>query len=69
MYNLLLGDFDNFNEAFNKETTGSDPFIFILFFTCTILLVIVMLNLLIAFVSVSDSYQKALQTKDKIFLH
>ena len=67
MYNLFLGDFDNFNEALSKETTGSDLCIFITFFTCTILLVIVMLNLWIAFVS--DSCQKALQTKDKIFLH
>ena len=54
MYNLLLGDFDDFNEALSEETTDTDPFIFILFFACTIFLVIVMLNLLIAFVS--DSY-------------
>ena len=58
MYKLLLGDFDDFNEALSEETTGTDPFIFLLFFACTIFLVIVMLNLLIAFVS--DSYNKAL---------
>ena len=58
MYNLLLGDFDEFNEALNEEATNTDVFIFLLFFSSTIFLVIVMLNLLIAFVS--DSYSKAL---------
>ena len=45
MYNLLLGDFDEFNEALSEEATGTDVFIFLLFFACTIFLVIIMLNL------------------------
>ena len=32
MYNLLLGDFDEFNEALSEEATGTDVFIFLLFF-------------------------------------
>ena len=54
MYNLRFGGFDDFNEALSEETTDTDPFIIILFFACTIFFMIVMLNLLIAFVS--DSY-------------
>ena len=67
MYNLLLGDFDNFNETLSPDNTGTDIFVFILFCCCTIFLVIVMLNLLIAFVS--DSYVKALEIKDIVFLY
>ena len=31
MYNLLLGDFDEFNEALSEEATGTDVFIFLIF--------------------------------------
>jgi len=54
-HKLLLGDFDNFDNAMQEEVTGSETFVWILFFFCTLLLVIIMLNLLIAFIN--DSYE------------
>ena len=53
-HKLLLGDFGGFNDAMQKEVTGSEFFAWVLFFLCTLLLMI-MLNLLIAFIS--DSYE------------
>ena len=54
MYKLLLGDFEAFDENLNSDKTGSEIIIWILFFLCTLILMIVILNLLIAFIS--DSY-------------
>ena len=54
-HKLLLGDFGGFDEVMVKEVTGSEVFVWILFFFCTLLLMIIMLNLLIAFIS--DSYE------------
>lgn len=56
LYKVLLGDFDSFTEAMDESITNSDVFIWIIFFICTLLLVIIMLNLLIAFIN--DSYVK-----------
>ena len=54
-HKLLLGDFGGFDEVMVKEVTGSEVFVWLLFFFCTLLLMIIMLNLLIAFIS--DSYE------------
>ena len=54
MYKLLLGDFDAFDNSLNSEKTGSEIAVWILFFLCTLILMIVILNLLIAFIN--DSY-------------
>ena len=54
-HKVLLGDFDTFEEVMNSEITESEVFIWILFFFCTLLLMIIMLNLLIAFIN--DSYE------------
>ena len=54
-HKLLLGDFGGFDDAMQKEVTGSEFFVWVLFFFCTLLLMIIMLNLLIAFIS--DSYE------------
>ena len=54
-HKLLLGDFDSFDEAMQEEVTGSEFCVWILFFLCTLMLVIIMLNLLIAFIN--DSYE------------
>ena len=54
-HKVLLGDFDTFEEVMNSEITESEVFIWILFFLCTLLLMIIMLNLLIAFIN--DSYE------------
>ena len=54
MYKLLLGDFDGFDDNINLEKTGSEITTWILFFLCTLILMIVILNLLIAFIN--DSY-------------
>ena len=54
-HKVLLGDFDAFEEVMSKEVTNSEFFIWILFFFCTLLLMIIMLNLLIAFIN--DSYE------------
>ena len=56
LYKVLLGDFDAFEEATDESITSSVFFIWIIFFICTLLLMIIMLNLLIAFVN--DSYVK-----------
>ena len=54
-HKVLLGDFDTFEEVMANEITGSEFFVWILFFFCTLLLMIIMLNLLIAFIN--DSYE------------
>ena len=54
-HKVLLGDFDAFDEVMSSEVTGSEVFIWLLFFFCTLLLMIIMLNLLIAFIN--DSYE------------
>ena len=54
-HKVLLGDFDAFDEAMHKDVTDSEFFIWILFFFCTLLMMIIMLNLLIAFIN--DSYE------------
>ena len=54
-HKLLLGDFGDFDDAMQEEVTGSEFFVWVLFFFCTLLLMIIMLNLLIAFIS--DSYE------------
>ena len=54
-HKLLLGDFDNFDEVMQKDVTESEFCVWILFFFCTLLLMIIMLNLLIAFIN--DSYE------------
>ena len=59
MYKLLLGDFDSFEDNINSKKTGSGVAIWILFFLCTVILMIVILNLLIAFIS--DSYNHAIE--------
>ena len=61
MYKLLLGDFDAFDNNLNDEKTGSEIAIWILFFFCTLLLMIVILNLLIAFIN--DSYVHVVEKK------
>ena len=54
-HKVLLGDFDRFDEVMEESITGSELFVWILFFLCTLLLMIIMLNLLIAFIN--DSYE------------
>jgi len=65
-HKLLLGDFNNFDDVMQKEVTGSEIFVWILFFFCTLLLMIIMLNLLIAFIN--DSYENLIQSKDIAFI-
>jgi len=65
-HQLLLGDFDNFDIVMQKEVTGSEIFVWLLFFFCTLLLMIIMLNLLIAFIN--DSYENLIQSKDIAFI-
>ena len=65
-HKVLLGDFDTFEEVMNSEITESELFIWILFFLCTLLLMIIMLNLLIAFIN--DSYENLIQSKDVAFI-
>ena len=66
LYKLLLGDFNGFDDSMQKEVTGSEFFVWVLFFLCTLLLMIIMLNLLIAFIS--DSYENLVQSKDIAFI-
>ena len=54
-HKVLLGDFDAFDEVMQENVTQSELFVWILFFLCTLLLMIIMLNLLIAFIN--DSYE------------
>ena len=49
-HKVLLGDFDAFDEVMHKDVTDSEFFIWILFFFCTLLMMIIMLNLLTCFV-------------------
>ena len=65
-HKVLLGDFDTFEEVMSSEITESEVFIWILFFFCTLLLMIIMLNLLIAFIN--DSYENLIQSKDVAFI-
>ena len=65
MYKLLLGDFDSFHDSLNSDKTGSSVSIWILFFLCTLLLMIVILNLLIAFIN--DSYNHVVEKKEIAF--
>ena len=50
----------------NSDVTESEIFVWALFFLCTLLLMIIMLNLLIAFIN--DSYVKITSLKDRAFL-
>ena len=54
-HKVLLGDFDTFEEVMSESITQSELFVWILFFLCTLFLMIIMLNLLIAFIN--DSYE------------
>ena len=65
-HKLLLGDFDGFDDAMQEEMTGSEFFVWVLFFFCTLLLMIIMLNLLIAFIN--DSYENLIQSKEIAFV-
>ena len=65
-HKMLLGDFDSFDEAMQEDVTGSEVFVWIIFFFCTLLLMIIMLNLLIAFIN--DSYENLIQSKERAFL-
>ena len=53
-HKVLLGDFDRFDEVMSEEGTGPEVFVWLLFFFCTLLLMIIMLNLLISFIG--DTY-------------
>lgn len=64
-HKVLLGDFDSFEEVMQEEVTGSEVCVWILFFFCTLLLMIIMLNLLIAFIN--DSYENMILSKDITF--
>ena len=65
MYRLVLGDFGDFDTNLNSDKTGSEIAIWILFFMCTLILMIVILNLLIAFIN--DSYNHVVEKKDIAF--
>ena len=54
-HKVLLGDFDAFEEAMSENATQSEVYVWILFFLCTLFLMIIMLNLLIAFIN--DLYE------------
>ena len=41
-HKVLLGDFDAFDEVMHKDVTNSEFFIWILFFFCTLLMMIIM---------------------------
>ena len=60
-HKVLLRDFDTFEEAMSSEIAESEVFIWILSFFCTLLLMIIMINLLIAFIN--DSYENLIQSK------
>ena len=49
------------------ENTGLDFYVWALFFLCTLILVIIMLNLLIAFIN--DSYENLVTTKQIAFAY
>ena len=57
-YNMMLGDFELFNEALGEDVIGStiSNYAWIIFVISTLLIVIILLNLLIAFIS--DSYEE-----------
>ena len=61
-----MGDFDSFDEVMQEDVTGSEVCVWIFFFFCTLLLMIIMLNLLIAFIN--DSYENLIQSKDIAFI-
>ena len=65
-HKVLLGDFDAFDEVMQDSVTQSEFYVWILFFLCTLLLMIIMLNLLIAFIN--DSYENLIQSKDVAFI-
>eukprot|EP00828_Plagiopyla_frontata_P018994 TRINITY_DN2428_c0_g1_i5.p1 TRINITY_DN2428_c0_g1~~TRINITY_DN2428_c0_g1_i5.p1 ORF type:complete len:227 (+),score=11.35 TRINITY_DN2428_c0_g1_i5:150-830(+) len=65
MYKLLLGDFNSFDDNLNSDKTGSQAATWIIFFLCTLLLMIVILNLLIAFIN--DSYNHVVEKKEIAF--
>ena len=65
-HKVLLGDFDAFDEVMSDNVTQSELYVWILFFLCTLLLMIIMLNLLIAFIN--DSYENLIQSKDIAFI-
>ena len=49
-----------------ESITDSELFVWILFFLCTLLLMIIMLNLLIAFINAS--YENLIQSKEVAFI-
>ena len=65
-HKLLLGDFGGFDDSMQEEATGSEFFVWVLFFFCTLLLMIIMLNLLIAFINYS--YENLVQSKEIAFV-
>ena len=65
-HKVLLGDFDAFDEVMSDNVTQSELYVWILFFLCTLFLMIIMLNLLIAFIN--DSYENLIQSKDVAFI-
>ena len=66
-YKLMLGDFDWYDETINIDQPDSGTITFILFFTSTMILMIVMLNLLIAFIN--DTYESTISKQDSAFLY
>ena len=65
-HKVLLGDFDTFEEVMAESVTQSEIYVWLLFFLCTLFLMIIMLNLLIAFIN--DSYENLIQSKDVAFI-
>ena len=55
-YKLVLGDFEGYDTVLTKHSTGSENYIWFVFFISTMVLMIIMLNLLIAFIG--DSYNE-----------
>lgn len=66
-HKVLLGEFGEFDEIMTIENTGLDAYVWALFFLCTLILVIIMLNLLIAFIN--DSYENLVTTKHVAFVY
>eukprot|EP00828_Plagiopyla_frontata_P008804 TRINITY_DN14453_c0_g1_i3.p2 TRINITY_DN14453_c0_g1~~TRINITY_DN14453_c0_g1_i3.p2 ORF type:complete len:182 (-),score=29.22 TRINITY_DN14453_c0_g1_i3:60-605(-) len=66
-HQVLLGEFGDFNSIMTVENTGLDFYVWALFFLCTLILVIIMLNLLIAFIN--DSYENLVTTKQIAFAY
>lgn len=66
-YHVMLGDFDIFDNFASEQNFLGVIFIKILFILTTFVLVIVMLNLFIAFVC--DSYDKTISKKSSAYIY